>query len=108
HPSFSHKHSPHLPLHPFPTRRSSDLSAHPRPLTVLTPMRSPVNEPGPMETARPSRSRGVQRASARTRSTAASRRSEWVTLMSRRSEEHTSELQSRVDLVCRLLLEKKK
>src|SRR5438105_9916769 len=26
----------------------------------------------------------------------------------RRSEEHTSELQSRVDLVCRLLLEKKK
>src|SRR6266513_5653006 len=26
---------------------------------------------------------------------------------SRRSEEHTSELQSRVDLVCRLLLEKK-
>src|SRR5207247_10464888 len=29
-------------------------------------------------------------------------------LMFRRSEEHTSELQSRVDLVCRLLLEKKK
>src|SRR5438105_7954215 len=27
---------------------------------------------------------------------------------SQRSEEHTSELQSRVDLVCRLLLEKKK
>src|SRR5690349_24221548 len=29
-------------------------------------------------------------------------------LISRRSEEHTSELQSRRDLVCRLLLEKKK
>src|SRR5438105_7353977 len=28
--------------------------------------------------------------------------------LSHRSEEHTSELQSRVDLVCRLLLEKKK
>src|SRR5438105_11223995 len=28
--------------------------------------------------------------------------------LSGRSEEHTSELQSRVDLVCRLLLEKKK
>src|SRR5215207_10323589 len=28
--------------------------------------------------------------------------------LSLRSEEHTSELQSRVDLVCRLLLEKKK
>src|SRR5438105_11052046 len=30
------------------------------------------------------------------------------TLIPDRSEEHTSELQSRVDLVCRLLLEKKK
>src|SRR2546421_5025152 len=29
-------------------------------------------------------------------------------LIERRSEEHTSELQSRSDLVCRLLLEKKK
>src|SRR5438105_12662991 len=28
-------------------------------------------------------------------------------LLTQRSEEHTSELQSRVDLVCRLLLEKK-
>src|SRR5438105_9486398 len=31
-----------------------------------------------------------------------------LSLDSGRSEEHTSELQSRVDLVCRLLLEKKK
>src|SRR5207249_7586302 len=31
-----------------------------------------------------------------------------VALMADRSEEHTSELQSRFDLVCRLLLEKKK
>src|SRR5699024_11436174 len=31
-----------------------------------------------------------------------------IMLMKRRSEEHTSELQSRFDLVCRLLLEKKK
>src|SRR5438067_8986783 len=31
-----------------------------------------------------------------------------ATLQSKRSEEHTSELQSRFDLVCRLLLEKKK
>src|SRR5207247_4515565 len=30
------------------------------------------------------------------------------TVFKSRSEEHTSELQSRVDLVCRLLLEKKK
>src|SRR5438105_8293554 len=33
---------------------------------------------------------------------------EGVTAVAMRSEEHTSELQSRVDLVCRLLLEKKK
>src|SRR5438105_8426973 len=32
----------------------------------------------------------------------------WVQHGCGRSEEHTSELQSRVDLVCRLLLEKKK
>src|SRR6266536_5821091 len=32
----------------------------------------------------------------------------WAGCWSWRSEEHTSELQSRVDLVCRLLLEKKK
>src|SRR5699024_12505706 len=31
-----------------------------------------------------------------------------ITLLLPRSEEHTSELQSRFDLVCRLLLEKKK
>src|SRR5438094_10097028 len=44
---------------------------------------------------------------ARSRPTAAARRR--VTLVEqRRSEEHTSELQSPYDLVCRLLLEKKK
>src|SRR5438105_12916376 len=38
-----------------------------------------------------------------------SRRSEEISVIFKvRSEEHTSELQSRVDLVCRLLLEKKK
>src|SRR5438105_12220231 len=36
------------------------------------------------------------------------RRGPTIAAVSRRSEEHTSELQSRVDLVCRLLLEKKK
>src|SRR5438477_3120826 len=32
----------------------------------------------------------------------------WVAVQAFRSEEHTSELQSHVNLVCRLLLEKKK
>src|SRR2546429_9950872 len=35
-------------------------------------------------------------------------RSGWASKSSPRSEEHTSELQSRLHLVCRLLLEKKK
>src|SRR5207249_5679129 len=35
-------------------------------------------------------------------------RQEWTSTATMRSEEHTSELQSRFDLVCRLLLEKKK
>src|SRR2546422_7818429 len=39
---------------------------------------------------------------------AAARHRDLVVRASRRSEEHTSELQSRLHLVCRLLLEKKK
>src|SRR2546429_4901124 len=39
---------------------------------------------------------------------ACSRAWAWVTWAPGRSEEHTSELQSRLHLVCRLLLEKKK
>src|SRR5690625_5884892 len=65
-------------LHSFPTRRSSDLSSSPR--------RAPHRG---LRTARP-------------RPRAGSRHDD------RRSEEHTSELQSRGHLVCRLLLEKKK
>src|SRR5437588_6773701 len=45
------------------------------------------------------------RAAARTADTKTARRSRST---SQRSEEHTSELQSHSDLVCRLLLEKKK
>src|SRR5207249_6516986 len=46
--------------------------------------------------------------SARTRSRNADAPVGFVTRCASRSEEHTSELQSRFDLVCRLLLEKKK
>src|SRR5207247_10105141 len=64
-------------LHSFPTRRSSDLP------------------PG----ARRSSRRSWDWSTSRTYSSATRRRKI-------RSEEHTSELQSRVDLVCRRLLEK--
>src|SRR2546422_3932990 len=42
------------------------------------------------------------------RSRSMSRTTFWTTCAGVRSEEHTSELQSRLHLVCRLLLEKKK
>src|SRR5690349_22644202 len=75
----------HLVGHPkelpsFPTRRSSDLSCS-------------------------GRGREACRRSLRPR---LCRRSRWCGRCDSRSEEHTSELQSRRDLVCRLLLEKKK
>src|SRR5437762_11425977 len=68
-------------LHSFPTRRSSDLEAAPR-------RRSP---PG-ADRRRHEGSRLCGR---------------WSEIL-HRSEEHTSELQSPMYLVCRLLLEKKK
>src|SRR5260370_31869948 len=46
--------------------------------------------------------------SALTSATMTSPTSSWTSAMSSRSEEHTSELQSHLNLVCRLLLEKKK
>src|SRR5699024_12279275 len=84
---------PHRDLHSFPTRRSSDLrlpdllrpassSAVPRQRNPLPDFFSFRN----LRSGNPVLSFPLQK----------------------RSEEHTSELQSRFDLVCRLLLEKKK
>src|SRR5207237_8997901 len=69
-----------LVLHSFPTRRSSDLSAD-----------APARR-GSSSSA-PANGRRLRSASS---------------CCSTRSEEHTSELQSHLNLVCRLLLEKKK
>src|SRR2546422_4263685 len=70
------------------------------------------HDAGPVEAgaARPRRSggdRGSDRAPRAGRAAADHRRKRRV-VVGRRSEEHTSELQSRLHLVCRLLLEKKK
>src|SRR5437764_11331744 len=70
----------HLDLHSFPTRRSSDLGSSTR-------------------TSNPCRSRSSRTSTRRTSCPGSS---------PTRSEEHTSELQSPMYLVCRLLLEKKK
>src|SRR5437867_2899112 len=83
----------HRALHSFPTRRSSDLQS-----TIVTGRNagSGKGEAGSATAASPPASRSSLPARQPPRSGR------------RRSEEHTSELQSPYDLVCRLLLEKKK
>src|SRR5206468_12856256 len=81
------------PLHSFPTRRSSDLffPREPKPPIDVRLLVRQQNAAAPATGQHPP-------------STIFG-----VALHARfRSEEHTSELQSRSDLVCRLLLEKKK
>src|SRR5437763_3135674 len=75
---------PHRPLHSFPTRRSSDLASQ-------SSTRDRISQVSASLPGSPAR--------------------RWEISWSRvrpRSEEHTSELQSPMYLVCRLLLEKKK
>src|SRR5690554_7765625 len=93
---FISRHARHLNLHSFPTRRSSDL-------TMAIAVRPPWANSGAAIATRKGRN--------------TTRGSDIATSLSvfflhgkevRRSEEHTSELQSRPHLVCRLLLEKKK
>src|SRR5437870_13503119 len=83
---FFHSSGAHRDLHSFPTRRSSDLPAR------TSPPRSCSHRP------EITLGRFVKRR----------RQAGWSARTACRSEEHTSELQSRGHLVCRLLLEKKK
>src|SRR5699024_11890155 len=79
-------------LHSFPTRRSSDLL---QPMSAGTTATRSASSITPVSIV-------VFGNSLHTRESTRSRSRRF------RSEEHTSELQSRFDLVCRLLLEKKK
>src|SRR5438034_9873223 len=85
---FFYSYGHHRDLHSFPTRRSSDLFSARRVDAVLRRIDARSHRAG------------------NCRGTASRNRSD--TRRGRRSEEHTSELQSHSDLVCRLLLEKKK
>src|SRR5699024_12312658 len=99
--------TPHL-LPSFPTRRSSDL-------TILAVAEGAISK----EDAKLSKKKYKEKLANRQYSTvgyelaaqieAATGQEVRVTIPghTQRSEEHTSELQSRFDLVCRLLLEKK-
>src|SRR5690349_22704758 len=77
-----------------PARRRSLPRTQLRDARQMPAARLPRRDPIPSPANRPGRARRRYSASSHPRST--------------RSEEHTSELQSRRDLVCRLLLEKKK
>src|SRR5699024_12330629 len=91
---FSDSHAHHPYLHSFPTRRSSDLGAWCQP---------PVTCQSSCSTWTSARNTNMRR-----RLASVSAISVRTSNRKARSEEHTSELQSRFDLVCRLLLEKKK
>src|SRR5690606_41869962 len=84
----------HRDLHSFPTRRSSDLNQ-----SFVKFIRDEINSGFSKEEKSPQTFAGKK-----------IKREELELLLSKiynRSEEHTSELQSRENLVCRLLLEKK-
>src|SRR5688572_31370307 len=86
----------HRDLHSFPTRRSSDLA----PVPAATPAVAEAEPFGVwLRAERTTRGWSQQDLAARIGVSAP--------LLSKRSEEHTSELQSQSNLVCRLLLEKK-
>src|SRR5690606_40912218 len=87
--------------HSSPTRRSSDLDPANERRAQARPIHSLVMRfhSAPVMTIAPEASGDLRGRCRSTRPPSPSRR---------RSEEHTSELQSRENLVCRLLLEKKK
>src|SRR5699024_11270751 len=93
-------------LHPFPTRRSSDLSCK----ACASDCPTGID----MATFKSETLHRTYQGKRRPRSHyTLGRLPQWLRLAApfarvvNRSEEHTSELQSRFDLVCRLLLEKK-
>src|SRR5207249_11328444 len=98
----------HHPLPPLPTRRSSDLSV---PFCWVL---SNISWPTRAHDRRQKRGGGIilgqldTAAIAEADARAVSLQTWSAERVYERSEEHTSELQSRFDLVCRLLLEKKK
>src|SRR5690625_6831905 len=93
---FHHNHGAHQDPHSFPTRRSSDLTGN--------------TTSGNTAPARTATSQGPLPADGGSGPTASRAPAPGGDRSARapRSEEHTSELQSRGHLVCRLLLEKKK
>src|SRR5207247_7352270 len=105
--SFLSRTAAHLDLHSFPTRRSSDLSSGDITLGVVTALADVVTltSAGAITDTNVGAANVIADSLSATATTGIDTDTTITTL---RSEEHTSELQSRVDLVCRLLLEKNK
>src|SRR5437660_962926 len=94
-------HASHRYLHSFPTRRSSDLTTYHFRISATNAGGTSKGSDEMLNTLPNSPTVVTKAASEVTQSSA-------TLNASVRSEEHTSELQSRGHLVCRLLLEKKK
>src|SRR5699024_11566871 len=106
---FSHCRSalpPHFPS--LPTRRSSDLSCMPNKLPPTKALLSHRQFEASYSDFSISPNKGhANQTKARNQQSASNpNRTNFNSSAKSRSEEHTSELQSRFDLVCRLLLEK--
>src|SRR5690606_41185763 len=97
-PCFIECYAAHRHLHSFPTRRSSDLAEGDRAADGAG-----AGEPGAVQRPADRGGEGTGPAGRRPAQPGADGAADRG-----RSEEHTSELQSRENLVCRLLLEKKK
>src|SRR2546429_1250027 len=94
---------PRSPLFPYPPLFRSPFSGPVRAMITAVPQTDALV----MNALLPFRIHSSPESSARVRRAAASE-PEPGSVRPHRSEEHTSELQSRLHLVCRLLLEKKK
>src|SRR5207248_9602308 len=103
-----HRHRTPLPLPSFPTRRSSDLpAAATHSFTVVRSVDSYSANETSGSVARYLDASPPPMLSSSTRAPVdSSIAAQSSTTIATRSEEHTSELQSPYDLVCRLLLEK--
>src|SRR5690606_42106106 len=107
---FSHVARAPPSLHSVPTRRSSDLASAIRPRRLESRSRKSASA-GSRRSYFASTTKSPSGGSTSFRiplALIATERNCAVLSSSLRSEEHTSELQSRENLVCRLLLEKKK
>src|SRR5207249_11497379 len=98
------RYAPHPALHSFPTRRSSDLT-YSFGFNLQIPLSNKA-ERADHDRAIGAKVMATSQIDAVAQQIALEVRNAMNQVEMNRSEEHTSELQSRFDLVCRLLLEK--